>query len=87
MKKNLTVVEVFEYLSFVLLLTGFLFAFVLTSPDRTLQFRVVVLGALSYCLWGLLHHYRKGDLYPKVILEYFCFAVLTIVMLALLLRS
>ncbi|HKZ34862.1 MAG TPA: hypothetical protein VJ179_03290, partial [Patescibacteria group bacterium] len=76
-----------EYLLFVLLLAGFLLAFVLTSPHRTLQFRVVVLGALSYCLWGLLHHYRRGDLYPKVILEYFCFAVLTIVMLALLLYS
>lgn len=30
----------------------------------------LLLAAASYVLWGILYHWHRGDLHPKVVLEY-----------------
>lgn len=36
----------------------------------------VFLTASFYVLWGVIHHYIKGDLHPRIVLEYLAVALL-----------
>ncbi|OGD42091.1 hypothetical protein A2193_03370 [Candidatus Azambacteria bacterium RIFOXYA1_FULL_42_37] len=75
------------FVLFGLLLAGIL-AFVLFSYDRIFQMVVAVAVAVSYVIWGLVHHYIHRDLYFSVVLEYLAVAVLGLVMVfSLILRT
>ncbi len=36
------------------------------------------IAAASYLAWGIIHHARRGDLHPKIVLEYLALAILGI---------
>ncbi len=55
--------------------------FVYARSDRSLQLAVGIVTAVAYVLWGLLHHSLKGDLYPKVVVEYVLIGVISILLL------
>ncbi len=75
------------FVLFGLLLAGIL-AFVLFSYDRTFQLIIAVAVAVSYVIWGLVHHSIHKDLYFSVVLEYLAIAVLGLVMVfSLILRT
>ena len=75
------------FVLFGLLLAGIL-AFVLFSYDRIFQMVVAVAVAVSYVIWGLVHHYIHRDLYFSAVLEYLAVAVLGLVMVfSLILRT
>lgn len=40
-----------------------------------IELAAIILGA-GYVLWGVLHHWRRGDLHPKIVLEYLGLAIL-----------
>lgn len=70
-----------------LLLTGIL-AFILFSYDRIFQMIIAVAVAVSYIVWGLIHHLIHRDLYFSVVIEYLAVAVLGLVMVfSLILRT
>ncbi|MEK7061527.1 MAG: hypothetical protein AAB954_02600 [Patescibacteria group bacterium] len=70
------------------LLFGGILAFVLFSYDRAFQVIVAVAVAVSYVIWGLVHHFIHKDLYFSVVLEYLAIAALGLVMVfSLILRS
>ncbi len=48
----------------------------LTGFNKAFQISVVILLALFYVLWGLLHHYMHHDLHTKIVLEYIVMAAL-----------
>ncbi len=39
------------------------------------------LTASFYVLWGIIHHYQKGDLHLRIILEYVAIAILGFIIL------
>jgi hypothetical protein len=38
--------------------------------------------SIAYFLWSLYHHYRRGDLYPSIIVEYLVFILLGLLVLS-----
>ena len=75
------------FVLFGLLFAGIL-AFVLFSYDRAFQMIVAVSVAVSYVIWGLVHHSIHRDLYFSVVLEYLAIAALGLVMVfSLILRT
>ncbi|MBI4099621.1 hypothetical protein HY440_01295 [Candidatus Microgenomates bacterium] len=51
------------------------------------QIAVVVLMAVFYVLWGILHHHHDGDLTAKVVLEYISMSsLITFILVIFLLR-
>jgi hypothetical protein len=43
------------------------------------QFNLVIILSLFYFIWGFVYHRIKGDLHPKIMIEYLLIAVLTII--------
>lgn len=48
--------------------------------NHTIQSQVLVLIALGYLVWGLVHHYLLHDLHVKIVLEYILFAALVMIL-------
>jgi hypothetical protein len=48
-------------------------------PNR--QFLIVLVTAFLYVCWGILHHAVKGDLHPRIMVEYILIAAIVIVLL------
>lgn len=42
-----------------------------------IEIAAIILG-ISYVVWGVFHHWRRGDLHPKIVLEYVGLAILGI---------
>lgn len=73
------------YLSLVAILAFGLLLVLLVYPNRSLQAVIVVLTALSYVFWGIVHHLINHDLHAKIVVEYTLVGILglTIVLLIL----
>ena len=71
----------YHYVSlFLLLATGFIL-FYLNSGFPRQQFIISIYIAVLYVLWGLIHHYLKGDLHMRIVIEYSLIALLSIVII------
>ena len=56
--------------------------------DRMFQMAVAVALAVSYVVWGVVHHYIHKDLYLSVVIEYIVVATLGLVLVfSLVFRS
>lgn len=55
--------------------------FVYARGDRGMQLAIGIITAVAYVAWGLLHHALKGDLYPKVVVEYVLMGAIAILLL------
>lgn len=55
--------------------------FALFSYDRVFQVAISIAIALSYIIWGLVHHLIHKDLYWEVVVEYLVVASLGLVIL------
>lgn len=63
-------------------------AFSLFSYDRVFQMIVAVAVAVSYFVWGIIHHAIHRDLYFSVVVEYLAVACLGLVIVfSLIIRS
>ena len=63
-------------------------AFVFFSYDRVFQMGVALAVAVSYVVWGAIHHYIHKDLHFAVIVEYLVVAILGLVMVfSLIMRT
>ena len=58
------------YTSLILIFTLGFFLMSISSSNRQLQMGIVVFIALSYVLWGILHHLLNHDLSSKIVIEY-----------------
>ena len=53
-----------------------------------MQFSIVVGMAISYTVWGIVHHQEHRDLHFKIVVEYLLVAILAVLLFAsLLLRT
>jgi len=70
--------DIKDYLShylvlfFILLFGGIAFFFFQKNPQA--QIVSAFITATFYVLWGAVHHFLRGDLHLRVILEYFAVA-------------
>ena len=77
-----------HYLSLLGIFAVGLLAFVFFSYDPTFKIAVIISIAVSYVVWGIVHHHLRGDLYLEVVLEYIAVAVLgLIIVFSLILES
>ncbi len=61
--------------------------FMFFPNDRILQVAVASATAISYVIWGVVHHMLHEDLYPEVVIEYTLIAILgLVVVLSLIFR-
>ena len=68
-----------HYLALVgILLAGFV-AFCLFSYDRVFQIAVAISLAVSYVVWGIVHHLIRRDFCLAVLIEYILVATLGLV--------
>lgn len=56
-------------------------SFLLVGYDRQLQTNISVLISVSYFSWGMVHHFLKDDLHPKIVLEYLLISALVFLLL------
>ncbi len=62
--------------------------FIIFSYDKVFQAAIVLGVAISYFVWGLVHHHLHRDLHPATILEYLAIASLgVVVVFSLLFRA
>lgn len=69
----------------IILLFGVLLTLLVT--DRQLQMEIVVLTALFYIVWGILHHFINHDLSMKIVIEYILIGALGLAAVFFLLKG
>lgn len=73
-------------LLFGILLAGFA-GLILFSYDKKFQIFIAAATALTYVVWGIIHHYLHRDLHLEVFIEYVVVSALGLVILfSLILR-
>ena len=73
------------YISLVVI---FVFVFLLVSlfsPNKQMQMAVIMLTALSYCAWGILHHFINHDLHAKIVVEYILIGIVGVTIILFIL--
>jgi len=65
-----------DYIALCLLFSTFVLMLINFSGVPLLQRLVVILTAITYVLWGYIHHKKEGTYNIKNMLEYFAFSVL-----------
>lgn len=71
--------DIQHYLPLVGILVAGLVGFLVFSYDRNFQAAIAVAVAVSYVVWGLVHHYIHKDLHTSVIVEYLAIAIVGLV--------
>lgn len=56
-------------------------SFLLVGHDRSLQLQISFFISFSYFLWGIVHHFLKDDIHPKIVIEYLLFSALSFLIL------
>ena len=79
MKKELHKYIYFLTLFFVLALSTWLFYLLAGFPKK--QFILIILAAIFYFGWGIVHHLIKGDFHLEIMLEYLLIAILAVILL------
>ena len=71
--------DIQHYLPLVGIVVAGLVGFVIFGYDRNFQAVISVAVAISYVVWGLVHHHIHKDLHASVILEYMAIAIVGLV--------
>ncbi len=68
-----------HYLSLIAVITLGLVGFMVFKYDRAVQTAAIVATAVSYVIWGVVHHYIHKNLYLIVIIEYVLVAIVGLI--------
>lgn len=77
MKKNKF--DIIHYFSLAVILSAGFILFFLSSGFPQRQYIITAVIAFSYIFWGIIHHSLKGDLHPRIVIEYSLIALLSVV--------
>lgn len=80
-KKHFWYYLTFIFMELAGLLTVFYFAY-----DKTMRMIAIILMALFYLFWGILHHYTYHNITVKIVIEYILIALLGIVVVLFFLQ-
>ena len=73
--------HIFQYIILLMILSLGLLSFIWSIGHKRLQFKIVVVTAFLYVIWGVVHHFLEKSLYSKIVVEYIAVALLAIVIL------
>lgn len=65
-----------HYVSLILILILGLIGLQVAAFDKKLQAEIIILTALMYVLWGIIHHKLNHSLSSKIVIEYILIAAL-----------
>lgn len=74
MKKPLQ--HVYDYLALCVLFSASILSLIYFNGVTTPQFLTVIFTAVSYILWGYIHHKKEDSYNSKVLLEYIMYSIL-----------
>ncbi len=77
--------HIFEYLLLTTIAVFFIFLISLFKGDRLSQFIIMVFFAITYLLWGVIHHTIHRTLHVKIVIEYILIVALGIFLLQVVL--
>lgn len=75
------------YLSIAVILALVFFLVINTAYDKGLQMMMVILTALFYGGWGILHHFINHDITAKIVIEYILMGSLGVTIALFLLKG
>lgn len=75
------------YVSFILILLGSIYLVFQNQGDKTLVLRFVGLFALSYIVWGILHHMVHHSVTLRIVIEYIVVALLGVAVIFFILNG
>lgn len=70
-----------HYLPLIGILFAGLVGFMVFGYDKNFQAAIAVAVAVSYVVWGLVHHHIHKDLHASVIVEYLAIAIVGVVVI------
>lgn len=73
--------HVFHYVILITILFGGLSAFFSFRNYPVIQLLIGVITAISYAIWGIVHHFVDRDLSAKIIIEYLTISIFAIIIL------
>lgn len=73
--------HIFHYLVLTVILIGGITAFFSFRNYPRIQFLIGSAMALSYIIWGIVHHFIDRDLSTKIVIEFVTIAVFVIIVL------
>lgn len=79
--KNMQKHYFFHYASLLLLLSLGFILFYLNQGFGARQVNVSIIISFLYVIWGIIHHYLKGDLHMRIVIEYSLIALLAVVLI------
>ena len=79
--KNKSDSIVIDYLILSIALTIGVWLFYLNIGLTDVQYMIAKFLAVFYFLWGIIHHYHKGDFHLKIVIEYLVIAVLALIII------
>ncbi len=65
-----------HYLSLAGIFVVGILGFIIFTYDKGFQIAILAALAISYVVWGVVHHHIHKDLYLAVVLEYLAVAIL-----------
>ena len=80
-KMNVKTQNLFHTLSLLLILALGVALFYMYRGYPQSQIIISILISVLYVVWGIIHHYLKGDLHPKIVIEYSLIALLAVVLI------
>lgn len=63
------------------ILGGGLFTFMFASGNRNLQIITGIVIAVSYVVWGIIHHAMDKSLHRNIVIEYVLISAIAIIVL------
>ena len=70
----------FHYASLILFLSAGFILIYLAADNPLKQVYITSAVACLYVTWGIIHHYLKGDLHARIVLEYSLIAALAVIL-------
>ncbi|EKD67961.1 MAG: hypothetical protein ACD_48C00135G0004 [uncultured bacterium] len=73
--------RLFHYFVLAVILLGGIFMFFSSQGNTGIQLIVGTITAISYILWGIIHHALERELHPKIVIEYILIGGIAIVLI------
>ena len=70
-----------NFIVLTIILCSTVFLFWQVRDNKLMQILVGILLSVLYVIWGMIHHSMQGDLYPKVVVEYFLVGAIAITLI------
>ena len=77
--------SIVHFLVLIAILTIGVLTFISVRPNTSMQLLVGVITAVTYVIWGLIHHATQKDLHQKIVVEYLLVGAIAIVVLVTML--